>query len=63
LSKKRIFKSIKSFEKLILEHEEKIAKEKSKPIPNTGLMKYWEREMLIYKEEIVKANRRLKRGR
>jgi len=55
-------KSIKSFEKLILEHEEKIAEEKFKPIPNTGLIKYWEREVLIYKEEIAKANRRLKRG-
>ena len=55
-------KQIKSFEKLIQEHKEKIEKEKARPVPDSGLIKYWEREVKVYKEEIAKAKRRLKRG-
>jgi hypothetical protein len=58
----RFLKQIKSFEKLIQEHKEKIEKEKARPVPDSGLIKYWEREVKVYKEEIAKAKRRLKRG-
>jgi uncharacterized protein YaaR (DUF327 family) len=63
LSKKRILKSVKSFEELILEHNEKIVKENAKSIPDKGLIRYWKREIVTYTEEIEKAQRRLKRGR
>ena len=63
MSKKRYLKQIKSFEQLILKHKEKIAMEKAKPIPDSGLINYWEREINVYTDEIEKANRRLKRGR
>lgn len=63
MSKKRILKSIRSFEKLIIEHNEKIVKETSKSIPDQGLIRYWERELMTYTEEIEKARRKLKRGR
>ncbi len=63
MSKKRILKSIRSFEKLIIEHNEKIVKETSKSVPDKDLIRYWERELMIYTEEIEKARRRLKRGR
>jgi hypothetical protein len=63
LNKRRILKSIRSFEKLVVEHTEKIAEEKSRAVSDPGLIKYWEREIMIYTEEIEKARRRLKRGR
>lgn len=63
MNKRRILKSIRSFEKLVVEHTEKIAEEKSRAVPDPGLIKYWEREIMIYTEEIEKARRRLKRGR
>lgn len=54
---------MRSFEHLILTHKEKIAKEKNKPVPDSGLIRYWEREIKVYSEEIEKASKRLKRGR
>jgi len=63
MSKRRFLKQIKSFEKLIREHKDKIEKEKDRSVPDRGLIKYWEREIIVYTEEIEKANKRLKRGR
>jgi hypothetical protein len=63
MSKRRFLKQIKSFEKLIRQHKDKIEKEKAKSVPERGLIKYWEREIIVYTEEIEKANKRLKRGR
>ncbi|MBE0427554.1 MAG: hypothetical protein IBX72_13040 [Nitrospirae bacterium] len=63
MGKKRILKSIRSFEKLIIEHNEKIVKEKSTSVPDQGLIRYWEREIMTYREELEKARGRLKRGR
>jgi len=63
VGKKGILKSIRSFEKLVIEHNEKIVKEKSRSVPDPGLIRYWEREIGTYREEIEKARRRLKRGR
>jgi len=63
MSKRRFLKQIKSFEKLIRQHKDKIEKEKTKSVPERGLIKYWEREIIVYTEEIEKANKRLKRGR
>lgn len=62
MSKKRFIKQIKSFENLIRKHNEKIEKEKNKPIPDLNLIKYWEKEIRIFTEEIIKAEKRLKRG-
>lgn len=63
MSKKRFLKQIKSFEELIHKHKEKIENETFKPVPDLGLIKYWEREIKIYTDEIAKAEKRLKRGR
>ena len=54
MSKKRFLKQM---------HKEKIEKEKVKPVPDLGLIKYWEREVKVYTDEIEKAKRRLNRGR
>ncbi|MGR3310951.1 MAG: hypothetical protein ACUZ77_09265 [Candidatus Brocadiales bacterium] len=56
-------KQIKSFEDLIREHKGKIEREKVKPVPDWGMIKYWEREVKVYTNEIVKSNKRLGRGR
>lgn len=63
MGKKKFFKQIKSFERLITEHQNKIEMEKNKAVPDLGMIKYWEREIESYKIGIEKANRRLKRGR
>lgn len=63
MSKRRFLKQMESSEKLIREHKDKIKEEKAKPVPDRGLIKYWEREIIVYAEEIEKANKRLKRGR
>ena len=63
MSKKRFLKQTKSFENLIRVHKEKIEKEKVKPVPDLSLIKYWQREVKVYADEIEKAQRRLNRGR
>ena len=63
MSKRRFLKQIKSFENLICEHKDKIEKENAKAAPDKGLIKYWEREIVVYTEEIEKAKKRVKRGR
>lgn len=62
MSKKRFLKQIKSFESLIGIHKEKINKEKTKLIPNTNLIKHWEKEIQVFSDEITKVEKRLKRG-
>ncbi len=63
MGKRRFFKQIISFEKLILKHKEKIEKEKIKPVPDKDLIRYWEKEIQVFMDEIVKAKKRIERGR
>ncbi|GER93756.1 hypothetical protein A45J_1512 [hot springs metagenome] len=37
--------------------------ERSKAVPDLGMITYWEREIDGYNTGIIKANKRLKRGR
>lgn len=62
MSKKRYLKQIQSFQELIRKHNEKIENERGKPIPDLNLIKYWEKEVQIFFHEIIKAEKRLKRG-
>lgn len=59
--RKKYLKQIKSFERLISEHNGKIEKEKVKDNPNTKLIKYWKKEIEIFKNELFKSEKRLKR--
>jgi hypothetical protein len=43
--------------------EWRAGEERDKPVPDSGLIRYWEREIKVYTDEIEKANKRLKRGR
>jgi hypothetical protein len=45
------------------EHLEKIALERSKEIPNIGLIKHWEKEVSAWQQEILRLEERLKRKR
>ena len=47
MSKKRFLKQIESLEKLIRKHKEKIELEKTKSIPDSGLIKYWKNEIKL----------------
>lgn len=62
MGKKKFLKQIKSFESLIRKHKDKIGDEETKPIPDRNLIKYWEKEISIFSGEIIKAEKRLKRG-
>jgi peptidoglycan hydrolase CwlO-like protein len=63
LRKRRKRKGIESLKSQIREHQLKIAEEKSYPDPNLGLIKYWEREIRTFENEIRKIERQLTRGR
>lgn len=63
MGKRRFLKQIKSFEDLIHKHEEKIEKEKIKPVPDVNLIRYWEKEIQVFMDEIVKAKKRIERGK
>jgi len=43
----------------IAEHRLKIEKEKSKEMPDDGLIRHWEIEIVAFKESINRANKRL----
>jgi len=44
-------------------HEEKIREEKNKPIPDEGLITYWQREIEVFKNNIERANKRFRKGK
>ncbi|NUN23479.1 MAG: hypothetical protein HUU09_08415 [Candidatus Jettenia caeni] len=63
MGKRQFLKQIKSLEGLIQIHKEKIEKEKCKTTPDLNLIKYWEKEIEVFRNEIIKAKKRLNRGR
>ena len=63
MGKRRFLKQIKSFEKLIHKHKEKIEKEKIKPVTDVNLIRYWEKEIQVFMDEIVKAKKKNRKGK
>jgi hypothetical protein len=63
MSKRQYLKQIKSLEVRIDEHKNKIETEKNKTTPDAGLIKFWEKEMEGYQKGLLKAMKRLQRGR
>ena len=63
MGKRQFIKQIKSFEGLIHKHKEKIENEKVKPLPDVNMIRYWEKEIQVFMNEIGKAGKRLERGR
>lgn len=63
MGKKGKQKGIQSLKKRIREHQEKLSVEKSKPVPNTALVEYWNKEIRKFENEIKKKERQLKKRR
>lgn len=51
------------FKRRILEHEGKIADERSRSFPNEGLIHHWEAEIKAWQEAIARKERRLRKRR
>jgi len=66
MGKKKYKKQIQSFKRVIDEHLEKIRFEQLKNNPDIKLIFYWvfywEKEIEKFKNEIIKAEKRLQRG-
>ena len=60
---KHLRNRIKGLSIPLQEHLEKIALERSKPQPNTGLIMHWEKEVQAWQQEIIRLEERLKRKR
>jgi hypothetical protein len=54
-------KSIRSFNKRIVEHQEKIRLEYEQDFPDQGLIQHWEKEINAFKKGIERANKRLRK--
>jgi len=52
---------IASLEERVREHRAKISSEKRKAHPDEGLIRFWEREISSYSEQIERKYRRLRR--
>ncbi len=63
MSHRRLKKRIQSLEHQMRIHEEKIREEKNKPIPDEGLITYWQREIEVFKNNIERANKRFRKGK
>lgn len=63
MGNKEFLKQIESLNKKIIEHEAKIKRERNKSYPDEDRIKYWEKEILAFKNALEKAEKRLRRGR
>ncbi|MBE9143231.1 hypothetical protein [Planktothrix mougeotii] len=54
-------KAIRSLEKRIAEHEDKINKELEKDYPDQGLIKHWQTEIRAFEKGVQQALKRLRR--
>ena len=61
MGKKQYQKQIRSLEKVIREHEEKIKAEVSKPAPSYYLINHWHKEIENFTKSIQKSIKRLER--
>ena len=61
MGKKQYQKQIRSLEKAVRKHEEKIKAELSKPEPSYYLINHWHKEIENFTKSIQKSIKRLKR--
>ncbi|MQL52938.1 hypothetical protein GFC01_11840 [Desulfofundulus thermobenzoicus] len=59
MGKKGLKSRIKSLEKRIKEHQEKIIAEKAKTYPNEGLISHWDKEIKAFQKSIESAKKRM----
>jgi hypothetical protein len=63
VSRRQLKKRIESLESQLKMHQEKIAEEQNKPVPDEGLISHWQREIEIFKLNIEKAHKRLRKNK
>ncbi|MFQ4137673.1 hypothetical protein PGN35_015255 [Nodosilinea sp. PGN35] len=61
MGKRNHLKAIRSLEKRISEHQEKIRLEQQREHPNSGLIYHWEKEIKAFEKGIRQARKRLGR--
>ncbi|MFM6400925.1 MAG: hypothetical protein ACKPFF_29985 [Planktothrix sp.] len=54
-------KAIRSLQRRIIEHEDKIKKELEKDYPDQGLIKHWQTEIRAFEKGVQQALKRLRR--
>ncbi|MBD2480450.1 hypothetical protein [Planktothrix sp. FACHB-1365] len=54
-------KAIRSLQRRIIEHEDKIKKELEKDYPDQGLIKYWQTEIRAFEKGVQQALKRFRR--
>lgn len=59
MGKKNHKKAIRSLQKRIMEHQEKIHIESQKDMPNEGLIRHWRMEIRAFEKGIAQARKRL----
>lgn len=59
MGNKRLKKKIESLKKQLIQHENKIRKERIKDFPDDGMIRHWEVEIASFKKGIEKTIRRL----
>ena len=59
MGKKNHRKTIRSLTDRILEHQEKIALELRREMPDRGLIRHWEKEIRAFEKGIKQAHKRL----
>jgi len=59
MGKRRYRRKKASLEARVKEHREKIAQEQQKAIPDVGLIRHWEREIVAFQAGIESAQKRL----
>jgi len=62
LSKKSFRKSVNSIRQQILKHQQKVAKEREKEVPDENLIRYWQKEISGLEKSLARAEKRLRRG-
>lgn len=57
--RKKLRKRIAALERIIARHQEKLAEEKAKALPNQRLIAYWEKEIHARQEALERLKKRL----
>ena len=57
--RKKLRKRIAALERVIAEHQQKLAEERAKAHPDRRLIAYWEKELRVRQEALKRLKRRL----
>ncbi len=61
MGKKSVLKSIRSLQRRIAEHQQKIVVEQGKDVPDMGLVRHWEKEIRTFEAKVERLRKRIGR--